>query len=146
MLATRRLPLASAILLIASLLPALASAQQPEQGPVCLHPFSGGGTCFQLFAVVSFVYATIASSYGFGALLILKPRLMPKRFAFGLAALVPVTWLAALLGFTLGGAMGLLKYPHDASPFFFMDWFAASITLVCTSLFVFALYKVGRRD
>ncbi len=119
-------------------MPALAHAAQ-----VCEHPFSGGAPCVKVFGAVSIVYALIASSYGVGALLIGKPRLTSGAFKIGLVLVPVVSWLSAMLGFTLGGTMGWLAYPHDSSPFFFMDWSAFLVTFVLTTAVVVGVYKKG---
>lgn len=109
-------------------------------GAVCAHPLSGGWVCARTFAVISLVYALIASSYGVGALLIGKPRLAPGRFRAGLLLVPLVSWAGAMLGFTLGGVFGLLHYAHDSSPFFFLDWFTLGVTFVTTTVAVILLY------
>ena len=123
-------------------LPTVALAA--TEGDLCAHPLSGGWVCAKTFAVISLVYALIASSYGVGALLIGKPRLVPGRLRLGLV-LVPLTaWLGAMLGFTLGGLLGLLHYAHDSSPFFFLDWFTLGVTFLTTTLTTILLYQRPR--
>lgn len=97
--------------------------------------------CARTFAVISIVYALIASSYGVGALLIGKPRLLSGRFRAGLLLVPLVSWLGAMIGFSIGGVLGLLHYAHDSSPFFFLDWFTLGVTFIVTTLTVLLLYS-----
>lgn len=121
--------------------PSLAAAAS-----VCAHPLSGQGACVGVFSLVSLAYAICAGSYALGALMILKPQVPPRRWKWGVLGAMPAGWLAAMVAFTVGGASGLLVYPHDASPFFFMDWFAALFTLITMTLYVVGVWRWGRQQ
>lgn len=100
----------------------------------------------RIFGTVSAVYALTASTYGLGAILIGKPRLSTKAFKLSLVLVPLVSWCAAMLGFTIGGMTGLLKYPHDSSPFFYVDWFACLVTFSITTVVVVLTYRFGAKQ
>ncbi len=131
-----RLDLAATLLMVGI----LCSPQLAFAANVCEHPFSGGGECVQAFSVVSAVYAILATTYAFGALLIGYPRLAPGRFKLAVVLAPLGSWLGAMIGFSLGGMFGFLSYPHDSSPFFFLDWFTVLVTFFFATVIVVFLY------
>ncbi len=118
--------------------PSLAWAAQD----VCRHPLAGGA-CFGVFSLVSVPYTLIAATYAAGALVILKSQLTRARSRRALALVVPFCWAMTMVGFLIGGLAGWLTYPHDASPFFYIDWFVAVLVLVATSLYVVS-WRLGQ--
>ena len=130
----------------AALLATFTSSGALAAAPRCAHPFDAASSpCFELFATVSLVYALIAATYGLGAVLIVKSRLSSAAFKLALLLVPLSSWLGAMLAFSVGGALGWLRYPHDSSPFFFLDWFSAAVTLLITSATVGALIAFGKR-
>ena len=128
-----------------SLWPGTAFAQALGPGE-CAHPLQAGA-CFAAFSLVSVSYTLIAAAYAWGALVIMRPAFAPSTFRRLLWLCPLVAWGLSMLGFTLGGALGWLAYPHDASPFFFMDWFVALFLLLGQSLFVgLAFSRFGGRQ
>lgn len=122
-----------ALLFVAlSLWPSLAMATER----VCAHPFDGT-SCLTTFSLVSISYVVFAGAYACGALVILAPRFVSKRswWAWMLGCL-PFCYAITLLSFTIGGALGWLTYPHDASPFFYIDWFVVACVLTLQSAYV----------
>ena len=83
----------------------------------------------------------IAAAYAWGALVIMRPTFSARAFKCLLWLAPGVAWCLTMLAFTLGGALGWLNYPHDASPFFFMDWFVAVFLLLGQSAFVVLAVK-----
>ncbi|MEC9399107.1 MAG: hypothetical protein VYE40_02480 [Myxococcota bacterium] len=121
--------------------PSLAMAAEP----LCRHPLAGA-SCAGVFSLVSLVYTTITATYTAGALLILRGQMEPSRFKIALLAALPFSWLTCMLAFTIGGFAGVLTYPHDTTPFFFMDWFVATFLLIAQVLYVIAAVKLGKVD
>lgn len=134
--------LASLSSLLVVLSPSLAIASTPPR-PICAHPLAGG-QCFGVFSLVSVTYVVITATYIAGALVIMKPQFDNKRWGIAIAATPVLSWLFAMLGFTIGGAADLLTYPHDESPFFYMDWFVMVFTLVMSTLYVVGSWRVRR--
>ncbi len=126
--------------LVAFLLsPSLAMAAEP----LCRHPLDGGN-CAGVFSLVSLVYTTITATYTAGALLILRGQMEPSRFKLALLGAMPFSWLTCMIAFTIGGFAGVLTYPHDTTPFFFMDWFVVIFLLIAQVLYVIASVKLGK--
>lgn len=135
---TKHSPLAI-IPLAVSLLPSVALAA-PQ---VCAHPLEAAH-CIKTYSLVSVAYIVFAGAYAAAALSILKPRFARTRaWALSLLATPLASYLIAMLGFTLGGATGLFIYPHDASPFFYMDWFQVIFVLLGVSGYVALCTKLG---
>ena len=109
----------------------------------CAHPVESG-TCFGVFSLVSLPYIVIAATYALGALLIMRPQFEHGRHRAALLGLAPFSWVACMLAFTIGGAAGLLAFPHDASPFFFVDWFVVITVLVLQTGYVALAYAWRR--
>lgn len=133
-------PMTAALTLAAlSLLPSLALAN-PQ---VCAHPLEAAH-CIKTYSLVSVAYIIFAGAYAAAALSILKPRFARTRaWALSILATPLASYLIAMLGFTLGGATGLFIYPHDASPFFYMDWFQVIFVLLGVSGYVALCLKLG---
>lgn len=124
---------ACALTMLASLWPSIAMAGERT---ICAHPFAGA-SCLQTFSLVSISYVVIAGAYACGALVILAPRFASKRSWWSwMAGCLPFCYAITIASFTLGGALGWLTYPHDASPFFYIDWFVVACVLLATSAYV----------
>ena len=136
-----RLAGASLSLLAVMLAPELAMAAEP----LCRHPLDGS-SCAGVFSLVSLVYTTITATYTAGALLILRGQMQPSRFKFALLGALPFSWLVCMIAFTIGGMAGILSYPHDTTPFFFLDWFVAIALLLAQVGYVIFALKGGRAD
>lgn len=113
----------------------------PTTAVTCAHPLQGA-TCARLYSLLSLPYMAIATTFTASALAILKPRLRPHIWTRATLAIVPASWLLIMLGFTLLGAAGLLTYPHDTSPFFFIDWALLAFILVTHAAYVVGVTKV----
>lgn len=131
----------SLALLALLFLPTLAFATTPSTLPVCTSPLDGGH-CIKTFSIVSISYVVIGFPYIALALLILKPRFkrtMPWALAMAFGPLI--SFVSAMLGFTIGGAAGILRYPHDVSPFFYIDWFVVVLMLVLQTIYIALINK-----
>lgn len=131
----------SFVLLALLFLPTLAFATTPSTLPVCTSPLDGGH-CVKTFSIVSISYIVIGFPYIALALLILKPRFertMPWALAMAFGPLF--SFIFAMLGFTIGGAAGLLRYPHDVSPFFYIDWFVVVLMLILQTVYIVLIHK-----
>jgi len=117
--------------------PALAFAQGDS---LCAHPFDQG-PCLSAFSVLGAPYIVIVATYAITPLLILKPQFDPKRWRYAAFGVVPACYLAVLMGFTLFGMTGLLTFPHDASPFFYLDWAVAIFLLLVMTGYLVAAYQ-----
>lgn len=148
---SRARQLATPLALLALLIAAPALAQDPAaltaapplpaEATTCLHPLQGT-TCAKVYGLLSLPYMAIAATFTASALAILKPRLRPHVWTRATLAIVPLSWLLIMLGFTLLGTTGLLTYPHDSSPFFFMDWSLLAFVLVTHAAYVVGVTRV----
>lgn len=121
------------------LLPSVALAA-PE---VCAHPLEAAH-CIKTYSLVSVAYIVFAGAYAAATLSILKPRFARTRaWVLSILATPLACYLIAMIGFTIGGITGLFSYPHDASPFFYMDWLQVIFVLLGVSGYVALCLKLG---
>lgn len=126
-------------LLALCLLPSVALAT-PE---VCAHPLEAAH-CIKTYSLVSVAYIVFAGAYAAATLSILKPRFARTRaWVLSILGTPLACYLIAMTGFTIGGITGLFSYPHDASPFFYMDWLQVIFVLLGVSGYVALCLKLG---
>lgn len=107
-----------ALVALATSAPALAWAKTDT----CTNPLDAS-RCVGVFSMVSLSYVVMIGPIMACALLILKPRFASTRaWTLSLLATPLVLYVLTMVGFTLADLTGLLSFPHDVSPFFYMDW------------------------
>ena len=109
----------------------------------CGHPLQSA-QCVGAFSLVSLTYALVCSVYAIGALAILRGRMRPRAWRWAVLGAPVAAWCATMALFEVGGLAGVLSFPHDQSPFFFIDWFVALGSLALESLYVVACWKTAR--
>lgn len=108
----------------------------------CAHPLQGAH-CVKAYSLVSVAYVVIIGVLLATTLAILKPRFKADRaWRFTLLGAPLAVYLLSMLGFTLGGLTGLLSFPHDASPFFYMDWLQLSFVAGGAALYAAGALKL----
>ncbi len=126
-----------------TLWPAIASAS--DGAAHCAHPLVSL-PCARTYSFIAIFYMIVLVPPLLTALLILKPQFATTRaWALSLLGMAPASFLAAMIGFTLGGASGLMSFPYDASPFFFFDLSAALIAALALVGYAVACVKLGGR-
>ena len=123
-----------------ALSPTLAWASVEQ---TCAHPLAGA-SCVKAYSLVSLAYMVFATTYAAAALVILRPRWSMPLWRAALLGTPLVSYLICMAGFTLGGLAGLLRYPHDQSPFFYMDWFQVTFVLLGVTAYVAAALRAVR--
>ena len=146
----RRLAASACALALGLALPALALAMDPSTyGPVapsalCRHPLQP--TCLGLYALVAFGYAVVFGSWSMGAVLLLRQQMQPRRWAWALAAAMPLAFALTLLGFEATWWLGVGNdYPLDAGPFFYVNWSVVALVFAAQMAAMTGLIGWARR-
>lgn len=130
---------------------ALGAAMTPASvmaAELCAHPFDSAGPCLQTYTVIAIPYLAILSTYAAAVLVILRPRFESGRvWAAALCATPLVNYAGVLAAFTLTSALGMTNYPHDTTPYYYIDWGVMGLALAIQTLYVGAiLWRFARQS
>jgi hypothetical protein len=138
----RRPHILAAAAAVAAMRPAVLVAAE-----LCQHPFDSVGPCLKTYSVIAIPYMAILSTYGAAPLLILRPRFDSARaWALALAATPLANYTGLIAAFTLTGALGWTSYPHNTTPYYYIDWAVMLIALLLQSAYLgFVIRRFGSR-
>jgi hypothetical protein len=112
---------------------------------LCAHPFDTVGPCLKTYSVIAIPYMAILTTYAVAPLVILRPRFESGRaWAASLIATPLVNYVGILAAFTLISALGATRYPHDTTPYYYIDWSVMIIAVLLQSAYIaFVLKRFG---